>query len=82
MQILQKQHNYVHHIGMHIRAAVIRIYVLLCIINITWPENKRTVCSSWSTAEVWLTEINHWEYYTNQPPTPMVSQEVGGITPY
>ena len=39
---------------------------------------KRTVCSSWSTAEVWLIEINHWEYYTNQPPTPMVSQEAGG----
>ena len=34
--------------------------------------------SSWSTAEVWLIEINHWEYYTNQPPTPMVSQEAGG----
>ena len=34
--------------------------------------------SSWSTAEVWLIEINHWEYYTNQPPTSMVSQEAGG----
>ena len=39
---------------------------------------QRTVCSSWSTAEDWLTEINHWEYYTNQPSTPMVSQEAGG----
>ena len=44
--------------------------------SVTWRKVvKRTVCSSWSTAEVWLTEINHWEYYTNQPPTPMVSQE-------
>ena len=47
--------------------------------SVTWRKVvKRTVCSSWSTAEVWLIEINHWEYYTNQPPTPMVSQESGG----
>ena len=47
--------------------------------SVTWRKVvKRTVCSSWSTAEVWLIEINHWEYYTNQPPTPMVSQEAGG----
>ena len=36
--------------------------------SVTWRKVvKRTVCSSWSTAEVWLIEIDHWEYYTNQP---------------
>ena len=33
--------------------------------SVTWRKViQRTVCSSWSTAKVWLTEINHWEYYT------------------
>ena len=25
-----------------------------------------------------MTKINHWKVYTNQPSTPMVSQEAGG----